>query len=158
MVHFPCNWYIYIYIYICIYIYKKIKFTTNKLHQFLNTKALLHVSANFYFHLQCLKTYNNNNNNNTNNNNNAILTQCTRFNSILASYILPLTVASLYNNAANVFSTDTPWRLRRYSDSLRAGRSGYRISVEAKFSSSVQTGPGTHPASSAMGFGSHSRG
>ena len=30
---------------------------------------------------------------------------------------------------------------------LRAGRSGDRISVRARFSSPVQTGPGVHPAS-----------
>ena len=35
----------------------------------------------------------------------------------------------------------------RYSDWLRAGRSGYRIPVDARFSAPVQTGPGAHPAS-----------
>jgi hypothetical protein len=45
-------------------------------------------------------------------------------------------------------------RLSRYSDSLRAGRSGDRISVGARFSAPVQTGPGTHPASYTMGTGS----
>jgi len=34
---------------------------------------------------------------------------------------------------------------------LRAGRSGDRIPVEARFSAPVQTGPGTHPASYTMG-------
>jgi len=42
----------------------------------------------------------------------------------------------------------------RYSDSLRAGRSGDRIPVEARFSSSAQTGLGAHPASCKMGTGS----
>ena len=37
---------------------------------------------------------------------------------------------------------------------LRAGRSGNRISVEARFSTLVQTGPGAHPASCTMGTGS----
>ena len=36
---------------------------------------------------------------------------------------------------------------RRYSDSLRAGRSVNRITVGARFSASVQTDPGAHPAS-----------
>jgi hypothetical protein len=39
----------------------------------------------------------------------------------------------------------------RYSDWLRAGRSGDRIPMGARFSAPVQTGPGAHPASCAMG-------
>ena len=35
----------------------------------------------------------------------------------------------------------------RYSDVLRAGRSGNRIPVQARYSAPVQTGPGAHPAS-----------
>jgi hypothetical protein len=42
----------------------------------------------------------------------------------------------------------------RYSDWLRAGRSGDRIPVGAKFSPTVQTDPGAHPASCTMGTGS----
>ena len=48
--------------------------------------------------------------------------------------------------------------LGRYNDLLRAGRSGDRILVGARFSTPVQTGPGTHPASYSMGTGSLSRG
>jgi hypothetical protein len=44
-------------------------------------------------------------------------------------------------------------QLSRYSDWLRAGRSGDRIPVEARFSAPVQTCPGSHPASCTMGTG-----
>ena len=37
---------------------------------------------------------------------------------------------------------------------LRAGRSGDRIPVEARFFAAVQTGPGSHPAPYTMGTGS----
>jgi len=42
----------------------------------------------------------------------------------------------------------------RYSDWLRAGRSGNRIPVGARFSVPVQTRPGFHPASCTMDTGS----
>jgi hypothetical protein len=38
----------------------------------------------------------------------------------------------------------------RYSDSLPAGRFGVRITLEEIFFAPVQTGPGSHPASSVM--------
>jgi len=41
--------------------------------------------------------------------------------------------------------------LSRYSDWLQAARSGDRISVVARFSAPVQTGPGAHPASCTIG-------
>ena len=50
-----------------------------------------------------------------------------------------------------------PGYLSRYSDSLRAGRSGDRIPVGGrgeKFSAPVQTGRGAHPVSYTMGTGS----
>jgi hypothetical protein len=43
---------------------------------------------------------------------------------------------------------------QRYSDWLRAGRSGDRIPVGARFFVHVQIGPGAHPASCTMGTGS----
>ena len=52
---------------------------------------------------------------------------------------MPLTSISSYPN---------------YSDSLRAGRSGDRISVAARFSAPVQTGPGAYRASYTTGTGS----
>ena len=61
-------------------------------------------------------------------------------------------------------TTNTIWQINQtimgpvqgsqYSDSLRAGRSRYRIPVGARFSAPVHTGPGSHPAYYAMGTGS----
>jgi hypothetical protein len=50
-----------------------------------------------------------------------------------------------------------PGYLRRCDDSLRAGRSGDRIPVGARFSAPVQTGRGANPASYTMGTVSFQR-
>jgi len=50
-----------------------------------------------------------------------------------------------------VLTINEPGILSRYSDSLRAGRSGDRAPVETRFSAPVQTGSGAHPASYTMG-------
>jgi len=60
-------------------------------------------------------------------------------------------MASLKLNSRLVFTIQ---KLVRYSDSLRTGRSGDRMPVEAIFSTPVQTAPGAHPASYTMGTGS----
>jgi hypothetical protein len=50
-----------------------------------------------------------------------------------------------------------PGYLSRYSDWLRAGRSGNRFPVGARFLAHVQTAPGAHPASCTMGTGTFPR-
>ena len=50
-----------------------------------------------------------------------------------------------------------PGYLSRYSDYVWAGLSGDRIPVEARFSASLQTGPGALPDSYTIGTGSFPR-
>ena len=47
-----------------------------------------------------------------------------------------------------------PRSLSRYSDWIRAGRSGYRIPVKARFSALVHTVPGAHPGFRTLETGS----
>ena len=49
---------------------------------------------------------------------------------------------------------DSSVGIARYSDSLRAGRSGARSPVKGSYSAPVQTGPGAHPISYSVGAGS----
>ena len=47
--------------------------------------------------------------------------------------------------------------MSQYGDLLQAGRSEDQILVRVRFSTSVQTSPGAHPASYTMGTGSLSQ-
>ena len=51
-----------------------------------------------------------------------------------------------YSVHNTVIDSCGPGELSRYSDRLRVGRSGDRISLGARFSATVQVGPGAHAA------------
>jgi hypothetical protein len=59
--------------------------------------------------------------------------------------ILKMYIPTIHIN--NEVQTHSGPKQLRYSDSLRAGRSGDRSSVWARFSTPIHTGPGAHPAS-----------
>jgi hypothetical protein len=66
--------------------------------------------------------------------------------SILLIHLISLKVSSSYVTFNG--------QLSQYSDSLLAVLSGDRIPVGARFSATIQSGPGAHPASYTMGTGS----
>jgi hypothetical protein len=70
--------------------------------------------------------------------------------SVLPSVLSPETIRIPLDR----FSLNLFWSIFLYWDSLRAGRSGDRIPVGARFSALVQTDPGAYPASYTMGTGS----
>jgi len=55
---------------------------------------------------------------------------------------------------SKVYFVGPVW-LSQYTDSLRDGRHGDGVPLEARFSAPVQTGPGAHPTTYTMGIGSH---
>jgi hypothetical protein len=79
---------------------------------------------------------------------------------VASSYSLPTATLWPTHVLYTVTDQDVPSVTTSYdtlhhdSDSLRAGRSGDRIPVMARFSAPIQTGAGAHPAFYTMGTGS----
>ena len=68
--------------------------------------------------------------------------------------VAPNIYGSSVCNLLHFIQLGRPGLFSRYSESLRARLSGDRIPVGERFSTSVQTGHGVHPASCTMGTGS----
>jgi len=80
--------------------------------------------------------------------------QCIRCSQAVAELRSLCVVCCQPNKTTRMKHCRGPVQLSRYSDLLRTGRHADRIPVVTRFSASVQTGSGTHPASYTMGTGS----
>ena len=76
---------------------------------------------------------------------------CLRYADSITCFIIVLDWPMCY---VQLYLQEWAGQLSRYSDWLRARRSGDRIPVGGRFSAPVQTGPGAHPPSYTMGTGS----
>ena len=85
-----------------------------------------------------------------------IVTQLGKYSDYLANWTMSQFLPEEKNHFV-LHGVRGPGQLSRYSESLRAGRSGDQIAVEARFPSPLQTGPGTHPVFCTMSTGSFPR-